>query len=231
MCGAATESMRDEWIAKGLSPRVRGSRLPALLESEGRGSIPACAGQPAADPENHADRQVYPRVCGAAYRCVTAQRWGPGLSPRVRGSPCVTLTSVWCSRSIPACAGQPFVQRCHRGRCWVYPRVCGAATRNSRLMPRSSGLSPRVRGSQEHPYTNLPTPRSIPACAGQPPACGPSAPRGSVYPRVCGAAKNRSSPASMPRGLSPRVRGSLPPSHSDPRRSRSIPACAGQPAD
>ena len=75
------------------------------------------------------------------------------------------------------------------------------------------GLSPRVRGSPvlvDKPGERL---RSIPACAGEP--AGPILCRVSrrVYPRVCGGAAHETVVPQMERtrGLSPRVRGSLPP--------------------
>ena len=48
----------------GLSPRVRGNRLEHGLKQVGQGSIPACAGEPPAQPNCGAACGVYPRVCG-----------------------------------------------------------------------------------------------------------------------------------------------------------------------
>ena len=50
-----------------------------------------------------------------------------------------------------------------------------------------------------------------------------------VYPRVCGGAKVLESPHASPRGLSPRVRGSLMPGSPRHGLAWSIPACAGEP--
>ena len=52
---------------------------------------------------------------------------------------------------------------------------------------------------------------------------------GWVDPRVCGGARSRAEALGMKRGRSPRVRGSLSSRVSRALRSRSIPACAGEP--
>ena len=48
----------------GLSPRVRGNRLPHLFHRQMRRSIPACAGEPSQDLYERIMETVYPRVCG-----------------------------------------------------------------------------------------------------------------------------------------------------------------------
>ena len=85
----------------------------------------------------------------------------------------------------------------------VYPRVCGGTT----IRPIRQ-LSPRVRGN--------PTPAPLPACGG-------------VYPRVCGGTPPRAWCRGVKRGLSPRVRGNQCPPLAPRLRTRSIPACAGEP--
>ena len=91
----------------------------------------------------------------------------------------------------------------------VYPRVCGG--------------SPRARAAAGW------SPRSIPACAGEP--CSPTWRTGveRVYPRVCGGACVRASSKFTRRGLSPRVRGSPDLDGARDTAQGSIPACAGEP--
>ena len=91
-----------------------------------------------------------------------------GLSPRVRGNPFCTVSSVVARWSIPACAGEPLrrSRRCRWGG--VYPRVCGGTPLPVDARHEYHGLSPRVRGN---PCEGLITPMpdgSIPACAGEP---------------------------------------------------------------
>ena len=54
-----------------------------------------------------------------------AYRTPRGLSPRVRGNLHRRLPSAFCVRSIPACAGEPFVAKVSAAKPRVYPRVCG----------------------------------------------------------------------------------------------------------
>ena len=132
-------------------------------------------------------------------------------------------------RSIPACAGEPPGLPALDAGPAVYPRVCGGTS--VRTMPACAlrGLSPRVRGNPASPTDRLADARSIPACAGEPPAATRRKVRPGVYPRVCGGTRLRRRLAPPSSGLSPRVRGN--PS-GQPRLlsvSGSIPACAGEP--
>jgi len=106
VCGGACSLRKSSRRPAGLSPRVRGSILGDGDALEFRGSIPACAGEPAwqlpASPavqvyprvcggapdamEQGGDSRVYPRVCGGAARRQGRLPCQGGLSPRVRGS-------------------------------------------------------------------------------------------------------------------------------------------------
>ena len=91
----------------GLSPRVRGNHRADTGGMRGGGSIPACAGEPAARHVGTGQAMVYPRVCGGTASTETMRRDNEGLSPRVRGNLlCRGRYDVRCG-SIPACAGEP----------------------------------------------------------------------------------------------------------------------------
>ena len=51
-------------IGGGLSPRVRGNQTVEVGRRVGRGSIPACTGEPEANAVGDRNDQVYPRVYG-----------------------------------------------------------------------------------------------------------------------------------------------------------------------
>ena len=137
--------------------------------------------------------------------------------------------SRWYSRSIPACAGEPVQLRWPLRESWVYPRVCGGTGTGCGVGGVRGGLSPRVRGNPYHAYCKRPYDGSIPACAGEPQTALPAMVRTGVYPRVCGGTGRVIEYKAVGEGLSPRVRGN-PTSPSAPAlRSRSIPACAGEP--
>ena len=156
---------------------------------------------------------------------------------------------MWKRGSIPACAGEPQGFAGLDGVVEVHPRVCGGAVADHHRPGDPGGPSPRVRGSRR-PVVHFfhlsgPSPRvrgsliaerggydqlrSIPACAGEPPApCQDRDPQ-EVHPRVCGGAActGQRSPASW--GPSPRVRGSRDVGTAAEPTLRSIPACAGEP--
>ena len=172
-----------------LSPRVRGNQLQRPDRAGRQGSIPACAGKPAAFGAGSVGNRVYPRVCGETTLTSLPDTSARGLSPRVRGNPLVHGKSQTKLRSIPACAGEPRPCTCRAGVHWVYPRVCGGTRVQSPIKCATIGLSPRVRGNRPCSIRHLPCTRSIPACAGEP-------------------SMDHSSIATRPfRGLSPRVRG------------------------
>ena len=91
------------------------------------------------------------------------------------------------------------------------------------------GLSPRVRGNREPQLKVFWPYRSIPACAGEPGIALSPPPIAGVYPRVCGGTNTILRLPLVNWGLSPRVRGNLQPLLVGMARTRSIPACAGEP--
>ena len=168
MCGAAAASGSPSGVYAGLSPRVWGSREPTHELQLQPGSIPTCVGQPGARLRLLLPSQVYPHVCGAAWRKASAAAAQSGLSPRVWGSPTPFYERYTLARSIPTCVGQPRICTHIAAHAWVYPHVCGAALCGLSLLEVLSGLSPRVWGSPTvYPNTRL-VRRSIPTCVGQP---------------------------------------------------------------
>ena len=73
-------------LFEGLSPRVRGNHRRNNPNEAHQGSIPACAGEPAAHHPKLHEARVYPRVCGGTRRLVHPVGADQGLSPRVRGN-------------------------------------------------------------------------------------------------------------------------------------------------
>ena len=193
------------------------------------GSIPACAGEPRNRLPHPRDLAVYPRVCGGTILAVTHQYFQAGLSPRVRGNPADVRPSFPPVRSIPACAGEPPMTTGCAGLTRVYPRVCGGTSGQATRYPQLVGLSPRVRGNQPLTANDAVPPRSIPACAGEPPFIALSRSSWEVYPRVCGGTARSRRTHSDHQGLSPRVRGNRLAASIAKRVWRSIPACAGEP--
>ena len=194
-----------------------------------RRSIPACAGEPGSTGEGPETRTVYPRVCGGTRAVLAAHGVGEGLSPRVRGNPATQRMRPAAPGSIPACAGEPVAGRVSAAIRRVYPRVCGGTRYPAHRRRRAAGLSPRVRGNPGPAIRFGQRVGSIPACAGEPMPWLRRLLRRKVYPRVCGGTTSDTSPASIAKGLSPRVRGNPRCPHCILDGRRSIPACAGEP--
>ena len=214
----------------GLSPRVRGNRRLWHVRGDWAGSIPACAGEPAASRYGSGAVEVYPRVCGGTAGPGTSPPESKGLSPRVRGNHGARARGPALPGSIPACAGEPARSR---SRCWrdrVYPRVCGGTESSPAAISAWWGLSPRVRGNRRQATTTVARFGSIPACAGEPRAGFGAARVVGVYPRVCGGTLLDVGHAQRAEGLSPRVRGNREGSGRLAAGAGSIPACAGEPA-
>ena len=75
VCGGTSSEHPPLTERKGLSPRVRGNPRASANATLARGSIPACAGEPAGGCRCGSSGRVYPRVCGGT---------GAAESPRRR---------------------------------------------------------------------------------------------------------------------------------------------------
>ena len=228
-CGGTVSLGAHDNPATGLSPRVRGNLfLAPTTMSEGR-SIPARAGEPMSVQVAPASCTVYPRACGGTSDCSgDGSRW-EGLSPRVRGNPMRSPSSLTRVRSIPARAGEPSRRRGLRRPSKVYPRACGGTANSAQRTASDIGLSPRVRGNHRWGMAWRGQSRSIPARAGEPETWDSIPAIASVYPRACGGTPGRLEQGKHTPGLSPRVRGNPDRRLVHYQRGRSIPARAGEP--
>ena len=230
VCGGTLANLSPRIRKGGLSPRVRGNPAISKSTSPPTGSIPACAGEPAAGRFPVPRRRVYPRVCGGTVARMSKSAAGTGLSPRVRGNLLGLQPRPFQAGSIPACAGEPSLGSDGCTGVKVYPRVCGGtADLASQILP-PQGLSPRVRGNPHLPRPAQRRARSIPACAGEPATSGSTHTLSSVYPRVCGGTRSQKNRTDASPGLSPRVRGNPRIHRGFQHAVRSIPACAGEPS-
>ena len=150
VCGEAYAGNTSIGIPMGPSPRVRGSPRHRPCAAADVGSIPACAGKPAAGFFGMSPSPVHPRVCGEAHCDADVQAVERGPSP--------------------ACAGKPRAAMRRSTRRRVHPRVCGEASMAYSVTEVGVGPSPRVRGSPRPTVRGVRACGSIPACAGKPPA-------------------------------------------------------------
>ena len=229
MCGGTPRGGTVPSPARGLSPRVRGNRVPSPVQWKRTGSIPACAGEPRLALPPARARRVYPRVCGGTTPSRSPSPDSTGLSPRVRGNQLLHHHRALSGGSIPACAGEPQVVHLEGDHPRVYPRVCGGTVVGEPVELGVLGLSPRVRGNRFAARLAERVDGSIPACAGEPLATCVVTTLGGVYPRVCGGTKPLAPTTEQSEGLSPRVRGNLLGFGLKDAAAGSIPACAGEP--
>ena len=187
VCGERPTDATAGRSTPGSSPRVRGTLDEAGLRPLATRFIPACAGNARYSRTREQTHPVHPRVCGERQAVTHDRATASGSSPRVRGTR--TPTSLHDSRSP------------------VHPRVCGERDDTHNMTVRVSGSSPRVRGTQSSRRRSFPTPRFIPACAGNAAMIRRPILNSAVHPRVCGErlSRKRATPGKV--GSSPRVRG------------------------
>ena len=114
---------------EGLSPRVRGNlRCPPCRDAAER-SIPASAGEPTTYAAGTTGSGVYPRECGGTELDPEGDGHKGGLSPRVRGNRRRLASRISRIGSIPASAGEPWLNRNMQIPVSVYPRECGGNQR------------------------------------------------------------------------------------------------------
>ena len=209
-CGGTLPEAITALQAQGLSPRLRGNRNLRGSEPLCKRSIPALAGEPISNRKGWKEREVYPRACGGTTNTRTGAYRPCGLSPRLRGNPVAAYQNRCLCGSIPALAGEPKLKTLAANPIPVYPRACGGTRTYGRGISGGAGLSPRLRGNQNHAYLPIDIARSIPALAG-----GTGVP-GRRWVKVS--------------GLSPRLRGNLVRHRPGYAFRGSIPALAGEPA-
>ena len=209
VCGGTATVIVVLAVMQGLSPRMRGNRMPGT--GGGKGAA------------------VYPRVCGGTRHPQIGCNDGGGLSPRMRGNPPPPGRRRPAGRSIPAYAGEPPTKSTTFPPASVYPRVCGGTDSCGSRNRKVCGLSPRMRGNLGGCCGTGQYVGSIPAYAGEPPAITSSPSPSAVYPRVCGGTTFPSTVIRKARGLSPRMRGNHQHAGAHAAHHRSIPAYAGEP--
>ena len=169
VCGEQIPNLALMKLSAGSSPRVRGTVVPRNWCNAKRRFIPACAGNRSATERGAVPTAVHPRVCGEQSPSSRASDQLAGSSPRVRGTESWRLWRQDALRFIPACAGNSTVTAPEHVILTVHPRVCGEQAHAGSGMPRSSGSSPRVRGTDFDAQKHNRTRRFIPACAGNRP--------------------------------------------------------------
>ena len=225
--GEQGDSMLQEMLAIGSSPRTRGTgpTLPGCYV--GRRFIPAHAGNRLTSPINPGPTPVHPRARGEQGEDSARSRPKAGSSPRTRGTVLESLIGDLALRFIPAHAGNRVdPARFARTRS-VHPRARGEQYSSSVITVPARGSSPRTRGTVAHAVSTGGQHRFIPAHAGNRPGRAIPPWNASVHPRARGEQETLIWPVVLFAGSSPRTRGTASAPREADGCSRFIPAHAG----
>ena len=105
VCGEQSPNVVRSFQPQGSSPRVRGAVCDRLVEVDGLGIIPACAGSRCSSRSWFSPFRDHPRVCGEQRPSRAERCRRPGSSPRVRGADRYGRQQHGHRGIIPACAG------------------------------------------------------------------------------------------------------------------------------
>ena len=119
-------------VQMGPSPRARGNHKKRRELQPKVGSIPACAGKPAARTCSTWMPRVHPRVRGETRPTCSVIGKPKGPSPRARGNLYSLILDHGNLGSIPACAGKPVDRSFGFNVDGVHPRVRGETSANTR---------------------------------------------------------------------------------------------------
>ena len=216
------------FAAQAVHPRACGElAFRQSLPPGSTGSSPRLRGTPG--PRGGAVRAaaVHPRACGELETAERHHRPRCGSSPRLRGTLLEGRRHLPLPRFIPAPAGNSDARIRGGADVPVHPRACGELFRPIHSTSRTSGSSPRLRGTLFGRLESERQKRFIPAPAGNS-SINNLAPVGSaVHPRACGELREPATVDIKIDGSSPRLRGTLLHNHRLFPYLRFIPAPAG----
>ena len=136
------------FAGRGLSPLTRGNLPRCACPREGRGPIPAHAGEPAGHIRASHRIWAYPRSRGGTVTTSETSTAAAGLSPLTRGNRDDQAAFCWCTGPIPAHAGEPGLLLGGHPSGGAYPRSRGGTGRERLGLTEEAGLSPLTRGNQ-----------------------------------------------------------------------------------
>ena len=212
----------------GSSPRGRGKQDRVRLGHHAFRLIPAWAGKTMSTWESYYPTGAHPRVGGENGLSSTGRSAWYGSSPRGRGKPCNTGTSVVCAGLIPAWAGKTLSPLSVLLRAPAHPRVGGENQLPHLSLSSSRGSSPRGRGKPSDVLPGLGRAGLIPAWAGKTMSMYRRVISGPAHPRVGGENLRPRSCVRARNGSSPRGRGKRPNPDHRHLDNGLIPAWAGK---
>ena len=150
------------------------------------GTIPARAGETAADGGWRLLLWDHPRTRGGDLRNIVRTVAQQGPSPHARGRVREGEQGPGIVRTIPARAGETYSRRAVRGPCRDHPRTRGGDRNHPRHQLAAEGPSPHARGRPVARGRRGQLVRTIPARAGETPSAHAPSPTGRDHPRTRG---------------------------------------------
>ena len=129
------------------SPRMRGTRVPAIARAYPHGIIPAHAGNTPVWGTLRIPTRDHPRACGEHSADMSSPPNNSGSSPRMRGTLFVRRGGCAVAGIIPAHAGNTIRVLVEILTPWDHPRACGEHVTQNNESLDVKGSSPRMRGT------------------------------------------------------------------------------------
>ena len=146
-CGEHVLRSRKPVAKEGSSPRLRGTRTVLVVRGDGRGIIPALAGNTWLYVATASSQRDHPRACGEHCIVYIPANTRQGSSPRLRGTPAAHSSTTTAHWIIPALAGNTGPRASPAPIARDHPRACGEHAREVDPGRYVVGSSPRLRGT------------------------------------------------------------------------------------
>ena len=226
-CGEHFAVVSHTRMSVGSSPRLRGTRVHEYRQAQGRGIIPALAGNTNRSRVTTDHGGDHPRACGEHQRHQPSLSAGRGSSPRLRGTRDRHRGVKIMTGIIPALAGNTRRLPMGGGGMREHPRACGEHIPAAECNVFAWGSSPRLRGTHRFNLFSTRPVGIIPALAGN--TVRRSRIRIHVvdHPRACGEHSNALPISVAAPGSSPRLRGTHAGLRHPFHQRAIIPALAG----
>ena len=133
VCGEHTATRTLLRTGMGSSPRMRGTPTRRFTCTNHQGLIPTYAGNTFYDAVGVDAGGAHPHVCGEHWASTSEIDFGPGSSPRMRGTPVAGREPAHSAGLIPTYAGNTQRLGLPARRGGAHPHVCGEHSRRIRL--------------------------------------------------------------------------------------------------
>ena len=226
-CGDDRPLPREQGIARGTPPRMRGRRACLGVGGPVGRNTPADAGTTGFVVTGFKSDQEHPRGCGDDPRCFPSSRPVGGTPPRMRGRQVIDHLHLGRGRNTPADAGTTEAGGTNSTAIGEHPRGCGDDPASSKLGRSMDGTPPRMRGRRRMDMMRSEGSRNTPADAGTTRVTMQMSRARSEHPRGCGDDGCREQLCCGRHGTPPRMRGRRYARVPRPTHRRNTPADAG----